>query len=119
MLIRAFPTYLQLLFKHPLSFLHLFLVPAAVLPGPLQSKAKQWFPHGVTFPRPQQRAAAAALLRSHLSVPGPHARPALHIFLPISFLPPLVICARHRTSVKVRPWGGVKSVDARPIEIQP
>ena len=66
-----------------------------------------------------QRAAAAALLRSHLSVPGPHARPALHIFLPISFLPPLVICARHRTSVKVRPWGGVKSVDARPIEIQP
>jgi hypothetical protein len=101
----------------PGIFLHTFLVPAAVLPSrPFQSKVKQWFPHGVTFPRPQQHAAA--LLRSQLSVPGPHARPALHIFLPISFLL-VVICALRRTSVKVWPWGGVKSVDARPIEIQP
>ena len=48
-------------------FLHTFQ--AAVLPRRLQSRVKQWFPHGVTFPRPlwQHAAACRAVALPHLS----------------------------------------------------
>ena len=118
MLIRAFPTYLQLLFKHPLSFLHLFLVPAAVLPGPLQSKVKQWFPHGVTFPRPQH----SALQPPHCCAPTSQCQGHTRALL-CTFFCQFPSCRRlsyaPATESLSKPWGGVKSVDARPIEIQP
>ena len=89
MLIRTFPTDLPPTFQTPsplpdfsahISSCSLAWVVAEQSGGVVSPQ--------VTFPRPQeQHAAAAALLRSQLSVPGPHARPALHIFLPISFLP--------------------------------